>query len=154
MGFPSYLNLIERNQRPLTVQIVLKLASAHNIDISALQSENESAVSDLKRVFLDPLLENEIPGDHELVEAADALPNMTTAMVKLYRAYREQLERLSNLSEMMAREGGVQPTSDARLPADEVLDLFERVPYHSLKLKRKWAPFFTTLNRNKVSEKR
>jgi hypothetical protein len=29
---PSYLNLIERNQRPLTVQLILKLASVYKVD--------------------------------------------------------------------------------------------------------------------------
>lgn len=142
---PSYLNLIERNQRPLTVQIVLKLARTHDIDISALQGENESAVGDLKRVFLDPLLANELPGDHELVEAADALPNVTTAMIKLYRAYREQLERLSNLAEMMAREGGAQPNSDARLPIDEVMDRIERAPYHFPEIEAEVGAFLNHL---------
>ena len=31
---PSYLNLIERNQRPLTVQILLKLGSEFDLDLS------------------------------------------------------------------------------------------------------------------------
>jgi transcriptional regulator with XRE-family HTH domain len=34
---PSYLNLIERNQRPLTVQLVLKLASVYKVDPEELQ---------------------------------------------------------------------------------------------------------------------
>ncbi|TIT76582.1 MAG: helix-turn-helix transcriptional regulator, partial [Mesorhizobium sp.] len=36
---PSYLNLIERNQRPLTVQLILKLASVYKIDPHELQGE-------------------------------------------------------------------------------------------------------------------
>ena len=28
---PSYLNLIERNQRPITVQLILKLSKTYNI---------------------------------------------------------------------------------------------------------------------------
>ena len=36
---PSYLNLIERNQRPLTVQLILKLASVYKIDPDELQGE-------------------------------------------------------------------------------------------------------------------
>ncbi|MEO2039003.1 MAG: helix-turn-helix transcriptional regulator, partial [Martelella sp.] len=33
---PSYLNLIERNQRPLTVQLLLKLAAVYDVDIASL----------------------------------------------------------------------------------------------------------------------
>ncbi|EBX4817200.1 XRE family transcriptional regulator, partial [Salmonella enterica subsp. enterica serovar Newport] len=34
---PSYLNLIERNQRPITVQLILKLASTYEVDVAELQ---------------------------------------------------------------------------------------------------------------------
>ena len=30
---PSYLNLIERNQRPLTVQLLLRLSSTYRVDL-------------------------------------------------------------------------------------------------------------------------
>ena len=36
---PSYLNLIERNQRPLTVQLILKLASIYKVEPEELQGE-------------------------------------------------------------------------------------------------------------------
>lgn len=36
---PSYLNLIERNQRPLTVQLLLKLASVYKVDLDELQGK-------------------------------------------------------------------------------------------------------------------
>jgi transcriptional regulator with XRE-family HTH domain len=36
---PSYLNLIERNQRPLTVQLILKLSSVYKVDAEELQGE-------------------------------------------------------------------------------------------------------------------
>ena len=36
---PSYLNLIERNQRPLTVQLLIKLATVYKIDLDILQGE-------------------------------------------------------------------------------------------------------------------
>ena len=36
---PSYLNLIERNQRPLTVQLILKLASVYKVEPDELQGE-------------------------------------------------------------------------------------------------------------------
>ena len=59
---PSYLNLIERNQRPITVQLILKLASVY-IDPHELQGETRGSVAALKEVFSDPLLAGELPGD-------------------------------------------------------------------------------------------
>ena len=40
---PSYLNLIERNQRPLTVQLLLKLASVYKVDLDELQGRRPAA---------------------------------------------------------------------------------------------------------------
>ena len=48
---PSYLNLIERNQRPLTVQLLLKLASVYKVDLDELQGEAGGSTSQLREVF-------------------------------------------------------------------------------------------------------
>ncbi|MBN9072191.1 MAG: DUF2083 domain-containing protein [Rhizobiales bacterium] len=127
---PSYLNLIERNQRPITVQLVLRLASVYGIDAGDLQGEAGGAVAALREVFSDPLLAGELPGEQEMIETAEAAPNAAAAMVKLYRAYREQAARLSDLSELMAGEGRAAALSAARLPMDEMRDAFERRPCH------------------------
>ena len=65
---PSYLNLIERNQRPLTVQLILKLVSIYKVDAEELQGEARGSVAALREVFADPLLAGELPGDQELIE--------------------------------------------------------------------------------------
>lgn len=126
---PSYLNLIERNQRPLTVQLILKLASVFKIEPDELQGEGAGAVTALREAFADPLLAGELPGDQELIELAEGAPNASAAVIKLYRAYREQAERLSDLSDLLAREGRAT-ISAARLPIDEVREVLERRPNH------------------------
>ncbi len=124
---PSYLNLIERNQRPLTVQLLLKLSSVYRIDLEELQGETAGGLGQLKEVFADPLLSGELPGEQELVEVADAAPNAAGGMIKLYRAYREQAARLSDLTALMAGEGPA-PVASGRLPLDEVREVLERRP--------------------------
>lgn len=128
---PSYLNLIESNQRPLTVQLLIKLASTYGFDLEDLQGKGEAnAILQLREVFADPLLVGELPDNSELIELSDLAPNATAAMIKLYRAYRESLDRLSGLSRMMAKEGGEAVSAMARLPVDEMREAFERVsPY-------------------------
>src|SRR5262245_24341655 len=125
---PSYLNLIERNQRPLTVQLILRLASVYKVEPEDLHQSAGGAVSALREVFADPLLAGELPGDQELIEVAEAAPNAAAAVVKLHRAYREQAARLSDLSELLAREGRAMSVSAARLPVDEVRETFDRRP--------------------------
>ncbi|MCG7506757.1 helix-turn-helix domain-containing protein [Mesorhizobium retamae] len=141
---PSYLNLIERNQRPLTVQLILKLASVYKVEPDELQGEARGSISALREVFTDPLLAGELPGDQELVEIAEAAPNAAAAVIKLFRAYREQAERLSDLTELLAREGHTTALSGARLPIDEVHEIFERRQNHFPSLEEE-AEAFTTL---------
>lgn len=127
---PSYLNLIERNQRPLTVQLILKLSQAHRIDLAGLQGgpERAATLTELKAVFTDPLLSGELPGDQELVEIAEAAPNAALGLVKLYGAYKEMEARLSDLSGLLAHEGKAAPVPTARLPLDEVQEVLETRP--------------------------
>ena len=123
---PSYLNLIERNQRPLTVQLLLKLASVYKVDLDELQGESGNSASSLREIFADPLLSGEVPSPQELIEVAEAAPNAASGVIKLYRAYREQAQRLSDLSELLAREGHQTSLSTARLPIDQVREAFEK----------------------------
>lgn len=127
---PSYLNLIERNQRPLTVQLLLKLGSTYDIDLEDLQGEVTDAVAELKEVFSDPLLAGELPGPQELFELAEAAPNAATGLVKLYRAYRESQERMSDLKDLLAQQGRATDLVSTRLPADEVQQALESRAYH------------------------
>lgn len=127
---PSYLNLIERNQRPLTVQLILKMASVYKIDVEELQGEAGSTAGELRQVFADPLLSTEIPAGEELAEVAELAPNAAQGMVKLYRAYREQAARLSDLAGLLAQSGHDPVLSGARLPMDEVRDCLESRPNH------------------------
>ncbi len=124
---PSYLNLIERNQRPLTVQLLIKLASTYDIDMDELRGAGEAdLVARLKEVFSDPLLAADLPDPNELAELSDAAPNAAAAMIKLHRAYRESGDRLSGLTRTLAGEGGQSGDDATRLPIDELRDAFEQ----------------------------
>jgi XRE family transcriptional regulator, fatty acid utilization regulator len=104
---PSYLNLIERDQRPITAQLLIKLNALHGVDISEFGAATESSdnLAKLKEVISDPLLVGEIPSVTELQEAAQVAPNVVGATVKLYQAYREVLKRLGELSQSLALGG-------------------------------------------------
>lgn len=125
---PSYLNLIERNQRPLTVQLIIKLSSVFKIDPQDLQPEGASSLSELKEVFSDQLLTGELPGDQELIEVVDAAPNVAAGIAKLYRAYKEQQDRLSDVSALLAKDHGSAADLATRLPTDMVRQCLEERP--------------------------
>lgn len=125
---PSYLNLIERNQRPLTVQLLLKLATTYDLNLEELKSEATGSQAALKEVFADPLLSDELPGDQELIEIAEAAPNAASGVLKLYRAYRESQQRLSDLNDLLAKDGRERVIASNKRPVDEVHEKFEAKP--------------------------
>ena len=108
---PSYLNLIERDQRPITAQLLLKLHTLHDADIAELSGtdEHSDVLASLKEVIADPLLSGEIPVATELVQAQEVAPNLVGATIKLYGAYREVLKRLSDISQQI-EIGGTAPS--------------------------------------------
>ena len=53
----SYLNLLERNQRPVTAQVLLRLADAYDLDLRTLATDGDAAgAQGLEEVFADQLL--------------------------------------------------------------------------------------------------
>src|SRR6476659_8548752 len=74
----SYLNHLERNQRPVTAGILLRLAEAFDVDVKAFASEGgEAAGADqLAEIFADGMLSDLGIGRSELIELADNAPSV------------------------------------------------------------------------------
>ncbi len=87
----SYLNHLERNQRPLTAGVLLRLAEVFDIDVKAFAVEGaESAGPDqLAEIFSDPMLAGLGILRSELVELSDNAPTVADGIVRLYTAIRE-----------------------------------------------------------------
>ena len=63
---PSYFNLLERNQRPMTAQVLLRLAEAYDFDLKTLSSDPESAsATGLSEVFSDQMFRDLGVARHE-----------------------------------------------------------------------------------------
>src|SRR5713101_9364527 len=85
----SYLNLLEHNQRPVTVPALLKLAQRFSIDVQSLTAEDDSRlVSELMEAFADPLFDADDVKVNDLTDLVAASPNLGQALLTLYRAYR------------------------------------------------------------------
>ena len=101
---PSYLNHLERNQRPVTAGILLRLAESFDIDVKSFASEGgEAAGADqLAEIFSDGMLADLGVGRSELIELADNAPTVAEGITRLYTALRE-------LHRQPAGEGGADP---------------------------------------------
>jgi predicted transcriptional regulator/DNA-binding XRE family transcriptional regulator len=88
---PSYLNHLERNQRPVTAQVLLKLAETFDIDLKSFAAEGGegTGAAQLAEIFADPMFGGHNIPRYELVEAADNAPALADAVSRLYAALVE-----------------------------------------------------------------
>src|SRR2546423_12830067 len=74
---PSYLNHLERNQRPVTAQVLLRLAEVYDIDVRQLSSDHDAAgAQDLSEVLSDQLFRDLGIPRHEIAEVAENAPGV------------------------------------------------------------------------------
>jgi transcriptional regulator with XRE-family HTH domain len=87
---PSYLNLLEHNQRPLTVSLLLKLGNSFDIDLKSFAEDDSPALlTELAEVFADPLLSGDRVSRRELQDLVTAAPAVARGMLSLFQAYRK-----------------------------------------------------------------
>jgi XRE family transcriptional regulator, fatty acid utilization regulator len=91
----SYLNHLERNQRPVTAGILLRLAEAFDVDVKALASDTGEGggANQLTEIYSDPMLADLGVSRSELVELADNAPSVAEGITRLYTAVREMQRR-------------------------------------------------------------
>ena len=81
---PSYLNHLERNQRPLTAQMMLRLANTYDIDIRDFTaSSQDGAASDLAEILSDALVRDIGIARDEVLEVAENYPGVSEAIGRL-----------------------------------------------------------------------
>lgn len=113
----SYLNHIERNQRPITAQVLLKLASTYDLDLRSFTSEADpSGEADMGEVFADQLFKDLKIPKREISDLIAAAPMVAEAVLKLYRAYNDKKVR-EEMSINAIKEG-----DDFASPTDWVRD--------------------------------
>src|SRR3954464_8211076 len=121
---PSYINLIERNQRPVTAQILLKMAEAYDIDLRDLAAaDKDRFFTELNEVFSDPLFRQiELP-KQELRDLVELCPGVTHSLQRLYAAYTEARRGETLVGAQMAdRDEGTRFEAN---PIERVRDLIE-----------------------------
>ena len=132
----SYLTLIERNQRPLTAQLILRLAEAYDVDVRTLAPATDgTTLLALREAAADPLLAGADLAPAELAEFAELYPRLADALIRLHEAYRTARSDTEALSERVS-EGVVGPSAnhaaveDARAALqahDNYFDELERI---------------------------
>jgi len=128
---PSYLNLIEHNQRAVTVPLLLKLGQLFEINLQDFaEGDRAHLLADLTEVFGDALFEGHEVKPTDLQELVSTSAVVSRAIVALYRGYRRAQDDANTLAERVSDGGLLSSTEVVQLPAEEITDfLQERMNY-------------------------
>ncbi len=123
---PSYINLIERNQRPVTAQILLRLAETYDLDLRDLATADEDRFfAELNEIFSDPLFRQIDLPKQELRDLAELCPGVTHSLQRLYAAYTEARRGETLVAAQFAsRDDGAGVRFETN-PIERVRDLIE-----------------------------
>ncbi|KUR70113.1 XRE family transcriptional regulator [Novosphingobium fuchskuhlense] len=110
---PSYIALLERNQRPLTADLLLRLAKAYKLDVGDLAAdERDDYARRLADVLRDPIFaEIDLPA-LEVADVATSYPGITEAMLRLHTAYMREQQALASFRGTGSTEA--DPLAEAR----------------------------------------
>ncbi len=110
---PSYVTLIERNQRPLSADLLIRLAEIYDLDLKSFSGGEDEILAQLQDALSDPLFQEQGIGRADLRDLLSASPAMGEAVAALYRAYRNAQSGL--MEARAAGDGGeTDPLEEAR----------------------------------------
>lgn len=96
---PSYVNLLENNQRSVSLPVLLRLAEVYGVDWRDLvQDDAPTTLADLRNALQDPIFGADRPDLEELRAALDHSPGLAVKFLALHRAYRGLTEQILVLS--------------------------------------------------------
>jgi XRE family transcriptional regulator, fatty acid utilization regulator len=105
---PAYVNLLESNQRSVSVQVLLRLFDAYGVDWRDIaDDESSTLLSDLRAAVQDPAIDGERPDLSELRAALVHCPTLAGAFLRLHRSYQTATDQLLSASESGAGGGEI-----------------------------------------------
>jgi predicted transcriptional regulator/transcriptional regulator with XRE-family HTH domain len=122
---PSYLNLIEHNQRPLPAHLLLRVAQTFNVDLASFTDDSQSRLAgDLQEIFGDPMFEEHSLTTNDVRELAENA-TASRAVIALYHAYRAQTDSVRALASKVYDGRDFHGLDPAHLPSEEVNDVVQ-----------------------------
>lgn len=110
---PSYVALLERNQRPVTADMLLRLSRIYGLEIGDLASEDsEEYARRIRDALRDPIFADIDLPPLEVADLAISFPGASEALLRLHAAYTREQQALAE-----RRVSGSDVQAD---PVDEV----------------------------------
>ena len=115
---PSYIALMERNQRPVTAELLLKLASTYSVNIADLADNDADEVTvRLRGALKDPVFADIDINALDMADIAASYPGFAEALLRLHTAFSEEQLALAERTGKRAGDayaGTADPVAEAR----------------------------------------
>lgn len=111
----SYVALLERNQRPITADLLVRLAKVYGREVTDLADEDSADYARrLADVLRDPIFaEIDLPS-LEVADLADNFPGISEALLRLHGAYTREQKALAEQRASGGSGGENDPVAEAR----------------------------------------
>jgi predicted transcriptional regulator/DNA-binding XRE family transcriptional regulator len=108
----SYIALIERNNRPVTADLLVRLAQAYSLDMAALAGGGGAdEAARLQAVLKDPIFAHIDRASVEVADVVTNYPGIAEAFLRLYTTYQEEQLALADRG-AESRGGGEDEATD------------------------------------------
>src|SRR5512141_364820 len=122
---PSYLNLIEHNQRPLPAHLLVRVAQILRVDLDAFTDDTHARLADdLQEIFGDSLFEEHPLTTNDMRELAGNAA-AARAVIALYHAYKSSVESTRALASTLFDGRDFLGLDPQHLPSEEVSDVIQ-----------------------------
>ncbi len=97
----SYVNLLEKNERSVSVPVLLKLFETYGVDWrDSPMIEDTAHLADLRAALADPLFEGDRPDLAQMRAALTHAPDLATCFLRLHRSYLATTDQLMSVVEV------------------------------------------------------
>ncbi|MEO6093144.1 MAG: short-chain fatty acyl-CoA regulator family protein [Novosphingobium sp.] len=112
---PSYIALLERNQRPLTADMLLRLARTYKLDMAEIAADDgEDYAKRIGEVLRDPIFADiDLPA-LEVADVATSFPGVSEALLRLHGAYTREQRALADRRVAGDSSDALDPVAEAR----------------------------------------
>jgi predicted transcriptional regulator/transcriptional regulator with XRE-family HTH domain len=127
----SYLNLIEHDRRPISANLLIRLAQFTDLDLKSLaEGEDTKLAAILMEVFGDPVFEGKVPSEAETREFVASNPEVARAVLHLHHAFIEARGSAATLAAQVLDRQDLTGIDRGGMASEQVTDLIQRYRNH------------------------
>jgi predicted transcriptional regulator/transcriptional regulator with XRE-family HTH domain len=110
----AYINLLENNQRSLSVKVLTSIADEYGVDWRDLiQDGSDRLLADLRMAVQDPLFNAAAPDIQELRSAVDHAPVLVEHFLHLYGSHSTMIERVMRAAGDQLSDAALEASPEA-----------------------------------------